>query len=217
MTQQTGRFGALLAAMLLNFVLAPVLAASPVGLAGPKALAFLVLLAGLFVVRAHRWAIALFGLAVGGQIVAAISPTPWAGAAAGIFALAFLVYVLALVIVRVLSQREVTYDTIAGAACGYVLLGLVWGELFILVDMLSPGGFDVPASFLSGPEGGIRPALMYFSLATLTTVGYGDIHPNWPAIGALAITEAIVGQLYLAITVARLVGLHLAGPAEPRK
>jgi Ion channel len=51
-------------------------------------------------------------------------------------------------------------------------------------------------------------ALAYLSLMTLTTVGYGDVTPAWPGAGGLAAAEAIVGQLYLAITIARLVGLH---------
>jgi len=52
--------------------------------------------------------------------------------------------------------------------------------------------------------------LMYFSFATLTTVGYGDIHPNNPATGSLCAAEALIGQLYLAIMIARLVGLYAA-------
>jgi len=53
-----------------------------------------------------------------------------------------------------------------------------------------------------------RSGCKYFSFITLTTVGYGDITPVWPGAGGLAAAEVVVGQLYLAITIARLVGLH---------
>jgi hypothetical protein len=61
-----------------------------------------------------------------------------------------------------------------------------------------------------GTSGDPAAALIYFSFITLTTVGYGYITPLWPGAGGLAAAEAIVGQLYLAITIARLVGLHAA-------
>jgi len=59
-----------------------------------------------------------------------------------------------------------------------------------------------------GPGGDLRSALMYFSFATLTTLGYGDIHPTDAAAGSLCAAEAFIGQLYLAIMIARMVGLY---------
>jgi hypothetical protein len=91
-----------------------------------------------------------------------------------------------------------------------MLLGLIWGDLFIMVEQWLPGSYEVPSSFLLGPAGDNRAALIYFSFITLTTVGYGFIHPNNAGAGGLAASEAIIGQLYLAVTISRLVGLHIA-------
>ena len=61
---------------------------------------------------------------------------------------------------------------------------------------------------MAGPGRDLRAALMYFSFSTLTTLGYGDIHPTDPAAGGLCAAEALIGQLYVAIMIARMVGLH---------
>lgn len=214
MTEKTGRFTALLLAMVLDLVLAPFLLTTPAGVTGSRALTTLVLVVALAAVRASGATLVLFGVAVIGHV----SESIWGGAAlqmtAAFLRLVFLAYVFGLIIRSVLSERDVSYDTIAGAACAYVLLGLVWGEAFIVAELWQPGTFDIPASFVSGPDADMRGALIYFSYVTLTTVGYGDIHPGRPGLGALVITEAIMGQLFLAITVARLVGLHTSRPKE---
>ena len=95
-----------------------------------------------------------------------------------------------------------------GAACAYTLLALVWANIYVLLEVLRPGSFNILPSWLMGAPHDPVAALAYFSSITLTTVGYGDITPAWPGAGGLAAAEAIVGQLYLAITIARLVGLH---------
>ena len=195
LTDQTGRFGALLLAMLLDLVLAPIVIASPLGYGGERFLAALVLVAALVAVRSRPVAIGLFVLSGGATILEVAVRGPGVHPVASVLRFIFLAYVFALVVRRVLTERDVTYDTIAGAACAYVLLGLVFGQLFIIVEQLIPGSFDIPASFKAGPEGDVRASLIYFSLSTLTTVGYGDIHPAQAGIGALAVTEAIVGQL----------------------
>jgi hypothetical protein len=129
-------------------------------------------------------------------------------AAAHALRLTFLLYVVGLVVRRVLTDRAVTLDTVAGAACAYMLLGLVWGELFLLLEIWRPGSFHLPPTWTQDSMRGLRSTLMYFSFATLTTVGYGEIHPNEPAAGSLCAAEGLIGQLYLAIMIARLVGLH---------
>lgn len=103
-----------------------------------------------------------------------------------------------------LRVGRVDAEKVAAAVCVYLLLGVVWQELYVLVDILIPGSFN--AASLDGRD------FLYYSFITLSTLGYGDITPaNGPA-RALAYTEALVGQLYLTILVARLVGLHIANP-----
>ncbi len=208
-TGETGRFMLLLAAMLAELVLAPFVADSPIGYTGDRIFAALILVAILVTIQPRPVTVAIFFLAAGATILEIGVEFPGLHPGASIFRLVFLAYVLGIVVHRVLSQPRVTIDTIAGAACGYVLLGFVWSQLFILAEQISPGSFNLPPSFTTGDEGDLRGALLYFSLSTLTTVGYGEIHPTRPTIGALAVAEAIVGQLYLAVTVARLVGMHI--------
>jgi hypothetical protein len=73
-----------------------------------------------------------------------------------------------------------------------------------------------PGSFSAGEilEQHQRIAFTYYSFVTLTTLGYGDINPLSPQAGTLAILEAIIGQLYLAVLIARLVGMHISQSRE---
>jgi hypothetical protein len=202
------RFGILLVAMLAELTLAPFLVMATGTLTIARWAAAIVLVAALLVAGSNRVAIALFSAALIFHLASMVSETTVVGAAAETFRLLFLGYVLGLILWRVVRDRIVTLDTVAGAACAYFLLGVVWGDLFLLVDRWRPGSFVIPPSWIVGPGRDLRSALMYFSFATLTTLGYGDIHPTDPAAGSLCVAEAIIGQLYLAIMIARMVGLH---------
>jgi voltage-gated potassium channel len=211
------RFGLLLALMLADLTLAPFIAMLPRGPALVQVLTVLILIAALAVAGLRRIAVVLFAVAVVLHIASSVLGAPFLAIASPAFRLVFLSYVLALVIGRVLADRIVTLDTIAGAASAYVLLGAVWGNLLLVVEQLQPGSFDVPTAWMQGPGHTLTTALMYFSFATLTTVGYGTIHPNNAAAGSLCAAEALIGQLYLAIMIARMVGLHTSvqTPREP--
>jgi len=103
-------------------------------------------------------------------------------------------------------------DTLAGAACTYVLIGVMWANLYVILEMLRPGSFDIPSAWILSP-GHIVAPLTYFSFATLTTVGY-VMHPVTLQASMLSVLEAIVGQLFLAIMIGRIVGLHTAQRSE---
>jgi hypothetical protein len=133
-----------------------------------------------------------------------------------VFAIAFYLLVTATVVVRVFSEQRVTMDTINGASCVYLFLGIIFAHIFSLAEVLHPGSFSMAEHLQeeiarTASEGiGI---LSYFSFVTLTTLGYGEITPVTSVTRSLASLEAIIGQLYLTILVARLVGLHVsAGP-----
>jgi hypothetical protein len=115
---------------------------------------------------------------------------------------------------RILRHDRVTIETIAGAVCVYVLLGLVFAYIYLAIGAASPKAFADQSS-PSGAKGGAT--FLYFSFVTLTTVGFGDIYPVGRLGRALVVLEALLGQIFLVTTVARLVALFSAhGPRPPR-
>ncbi len=114
------------------------------------------------------------------------------------------------VLVQAFRSGPITVHRVQGAVAAYLLLGLMWGYAYELVDALHPGAF---ASALAAPAH--DRSLIYFSFVTLTTVGYGDVTPVHPLARSLALMEGLTGQLYPAILLARLVTLH-AQETPPR-
>ncbi len=124
------------------------------------------------------------------------------GAAAATLAVV-IVSVLWLVAQRVAKAHRVDAELLCSALSGYLLLGIFWAMTYEITRLA------VPAAF-AGP-GGVAPdlsALLYFSFTTLTTTGYGDITPVNPVVRMWAIFEAIIGTMYSAIVIARLVSLY---------
>jgi hypothetical protein len=117
--------------------------------------------------------------------------------------------VLSVVIgIHVFGRGTVTLERLLGAVVFYVMVGVVWAEAYRLVSLHTHGAFTgLPAD--AAQIG--HSTWIYFSFVTLTTVGYGDITPLGPMARSLAILEALIGQLYPAIVLARLVSLHAAG------
>jgi hypothetical protein len=120
---------------------------------------------------------------------------------------AFLLLLIFTILGDVLRQSKVTLNTVYGAICVYLIMGLFWGSLYEVMEITSPGSFSVGrAEFEEHGYGG----LIYYSFVTLTTLGYGDITPVSRVAKIFAMLEAIIGQLFLVVTVARLVGLQVA-------
>ena len=127
-------------------------------------------------------------------------------------AVLFLLGASALIVKSLFSARTLTFDSILGAVCGYLFLGLAWAVLYALIEEFRPGSFAISPKLVTGGEVA-RPlpsVLTYFSFVTLTTVGYGDINPVSPAARTLAWMEALTGQFYLAVIVAGLVSVLAA-------
>ena len=101
---------------------------------------------------------------------------------------------------RILRQARVTYETVLGALCTYVLLGLLFAFVFLAIDDLA-GPFFTQA----GPHR--QSEFLYFSFVTLTTLGFGDLSPGVGLPQALTVLEALSGQIFLVTMVARLVTL----------
>jgi hypothetical protein len=125
------------------------------------------------------------------------------------FIIGFLLFTTVRILKHVLRDSEVTADKICGALCVYLLFGIIWASGYFLLEGLSPGSL----AFASGGPDSIETLFsqcLYYSYVTLTTLGYGDISPVSQAAKSLAYVEALTGQLYLAVLVARLVALHIA-------
>jgi voltage-gated potassium channel len=132
----------------------------------------------------------------------------------------FLLYTTATVLLHVFSAKTVTTDTLSVALCVYLLMGYLWGSLYGLIYLLVPGAFHLPMEWTPAAEQGIARDvplnfLTYFSFMTLTTVGYGDVLPISGSARAAVTLEAVLGHFYLAVLVARLVGLHIADTRRP--
>lgn len=128
---------------------------------------------------------------------------------------AALAFTVASIVRFIFRPQVVNGNLICASLCGYLLIGILWANLYSLVDVLEPGSFQVSTAFaglkptmrFEGPEASFA---VYYSYVTLTTLGYGDVVPRSPPARAIATLEAILGQIYLAVLVARLVGLHIA-------
>ncbi len=113
----------------------------------------------------------------------------------------------------VLKQREVTGETICMAVSVYLLLGFTWGYLYDVMYQLHPesfGGLGSANPVHPPTIQSVVPVLGYFSLTTLSTIGFGDITPLTLQARYAAVAEGITGQFYMAILVARLVGMQMS-------
>ena len=99
--------------------------------------------------------------------------------------------------------QKITINVLYAALCLYLMIGLFWGALYTLLYELVPGSYG--GVLLDNVQGGSLHVFNYFSMVTLTTLGYGDITPQTMGAGGLCQIEAIVGQFYTAVIVAWLV------------
>ena len=175
----------------------------------------LILLAGIWVVIDERVVAAV--VAVLFACMAAIAwlsagqvqlVTPAMRAAVALLATVLLVAVVGR---RVFAGGRITMDRIMGAIALYLMLGILWAIAYEIVALRDHAAFSGASDQARGWE-----RWFYFSFTTLTTVGYGDITPLARAARALAMLEALIGQLFPAIILARLVTLQTsAGEPEP--
>ena len=108
---------------------------------------------------------------------------------------------------QVAFGQEVNANRLVGAVCVYLLLGLIWALAYTLVSVSTPGAFT---GFIPTASPGWDSEWVYFSFVTMTTLGYGDILPVSAAARTLAWLQAVVGQFYIAMLVAGLVGAYIS-------
>ena len=213
--ESNGRFRFLFAALMILVAVMPFLRPGAFGAGILQVLFTLLLLSGLYAVGDGKRALVVAAVFAGPALVLA-----WAGrftantAVGGIGALllaGFLVFTATQILGYIVRARRVTSELIFGAVSVYLMMGVVGALLFAVLDLWSPGSLRMPGGAGSAVDDATQfSAVAYYSFVTLTTLGYGDITPVSRMARSLSTMEAVTGQLYLAVLVARVVGLHIA-------
>jgi len=172
----------------------------------------LLLLAGLQAMARHR----IFQVISGAFVVCAIGVRlarsvfgipgllPWDA----LFSILSIIGMIIVVLWQVYREGPVTGHRVRGAVAAYRLVGILFAFIYTLISHLVAGSFQLPACVSqTGPER--TEAFLYFSMVALTTVGFGDITAIHPMARSLVMMEALIGQLYPAILIARLVTLEI--------
>ncbi len=124
----------------------------------------------------------------------------------------FMVFVVFQFLAFILRSPRVSSEVLCAAVATYLLLGMLWAAAYAFVARMNPAAF-------SGVAAGNQPLhgfdALYFSISTLTTVGYGDIAPVSGPARLLAVMEMVTGTMYMAVLVARLVSGYSSTPLSP--
>lgn len=206
-----------LAFLVLATIVLPTFNPSQLGQLGLSLVFALALIFGSFAIIRHRFLIYLVvGLTISTfavDVIAGIVPSRGLEALDAALKVACLSILALMTLKRTLRPGRVTRYQVAGGIAGYLLIGLIWTFAYQLLLQENPGAIHfengVVDAFSQEPSD-----LIYFSFVTLTTVGYGDVHPICPAARSLAVAEALIGQLYLAILIASLIGMALPARSE---
>jgi hypothetical protein len=205
-----GRFTYLLAFMFLSILMFPLLEEATYGPPVMQAFYSFMLISALYAAAEIRWVFHIGILLFVGALVShwwmILALSPISVVTGTLCAIIFFSFIALSLLFHVFGHERVTGDTIAGAICVFLLIGIIWMVAYQAIHFFNPKAFNNIVA------GGFSPAavidLAYFSFVTLTTVGYGDITPISRPVRMFVVTEAIVGQIYLTVLVARLVGLY---------
>jgi len=221
------RYLFLLIALSILLVAYPFWGRDVIGLATFDIMLWSVLLGGLWALhrdpRLLGIALSLAVTVVVGNVATYLYPVREIVLVSCLLDLALLIFVTAIILRHVVEEGRVDADRIFGAVCGYLLIGLTWALIYGALDLIQPGSFDlggppaIPtvAGTDAAPHFADMDPMLYYSLVTLSTLGYGDIVAVTRAARSFSALEAVVGQLYVAVVVARLIGLQiLAGRGE---
>ena len=213
-----GRFTLLLATILVLLVTQPMFSGHAFAQNLATVTMSLVLLTALYAFRGTRIyfaiALALLVPSVGCRFALLFTPSPTLEMVSAISSCMFLAVTVIALVSRLFIVKSVTLDTISAAICAYLLTAVAFAYGFAVVELRSPGSFS--AALFQRPAGHIAPLIaslhsfIYYSFVCLTTTGFGDISPVSEGARSLSVMEAVIGQLYVAILIARLVSLEVA-------
>ncbi len=212
--QLRGRFSFLLFSLIFLLVIHPFFLGHPAGNLLLNLLLSIILVTGLYTIAEKKYTLKIALILVGLTLA-----SRWFGyvyhqnelliGLGYFFGMAFFVMIAVLILAHIAREREVTANTIYAALCVYLLMALGWAFGFSLLELLQPGSFNFPDMPVEGHHF-ILARLIYFSHVTITTVGYGDITPKSFPARNLSNVEAIMGQIYMTVLVARLVSLQIS-------
>jgi hypothetical protein len=213
MRERRGGFFYLFLTELALLILYPYLETKGLPVVTFRLLTTLALVSAIFAVshKRARWLLGLLLALPAGVMnaIIALRPDTRIEVPTLVLTLAFLVFTLATLFKAVVSTREITMDTIYGAISVYLLIGLAWAVAYRLLSTVQPEAFAaVVTSHLSRTVN--WSDCLFFSFVTLTSTGYGDIVPMTAHARSLAMLESVSGTMYMAVLVARLVGVYVA-------
>jgi hypothetical protein len=111
-------------------------------------------------------------------------------------------------------ERRLTLDSIFATVAAYLLLALLFTQIYLCLMTWNPASFSLPVDAAERPLHLLQSDMTYFSLVTLATVGYGDVLPATHVARMLAMFQAVIGVFYLAVVVAMFVGTYATQPRE---
>jgi voltage-gated potassium channel Kch len=173
----------------------------------------LVMLAGVMSISKQRGAmiavgtIAILGLSI--RWIGRLWPSEATSLATSLSTVVSVATLSVVVLIQVFRAGPVNRHRVFGAMAVYLLLGIAWAETYDAISLVRPDAFNAATRDAADPQRWI-----YYSFVTLTTVGYGDITPVAPLARSLAILEALTGQLFPAILLARLVALEVSSQTK---
>jgi hypothetical protein len=131
---------------------------------------------------------------------------------------AFLVFAVAVILRHLFHKKSLVLDDVLGAFSGYMMMAIIFGNMYALVWLFAPDAFTIDSHILwQLSEWHTRRGLFaYFSFATLASVGYGDIVTTAPASNTLVWLEVMFGQFYMAVVVATIVGTRISRALAPK-
>jgi hypothetical protein len=205
----------LLISILVLFMVSPFVATFRHGVLFLNVVGAAILVTGSYALserkQLFRTAIVLSAVATVGTCLPLTFPQHWAVLVSHSSTILLAAFFCVSILGYVLHSGRVTSDKIFAAICVYLLIGFVWTYAYAILDDMRPGSF---ADSTETGQTDYVTQLRYFSFATLTTLGYGDVLPRSSTARTMAVLEAVMGQIYLAVLVARLVGLHIVHGAR---